>query len=239
MLGILEWIGNRNLKQRIAEGIRINLIPGLVLWIMGVCLVAIYYLGEFSRPWFNQIIILKETYGFAYSAVSTCFFGGLIPYVFMQLTGRDRLKGLWSGVIFLGYWAIRGIDVDAFYRLQAMVFGTEVDSLTIVSKVLVDQFVYCVVWASPITALFYTWREAGFSLKQWKGNKTWSELFDMILIFTVTTWVVWIPGTAIIYSLPYPLQIPLFNLTLCFFVILVSVFSQKNAGMRVQKNDCE
>ena len=230
MPGILEWIGNRNLKQRIGEGIRVNLIPGLVLWIMGVCLVAIYYLGEFSRPWFNQIIILKETYGFGYSAVSTCFFGGLIPYVFMQLTGRDRLKGLGSGVIFLGYWAIRGIDVDAFYRLQALVFGTEVDSLTIIAKVLVDQFVYCVVWASPITALFYTWREAGFSLKQWKGNKTWSELFDMILIFTVTTWVVWIPGTAIIYSLPSPLQIPLFNLTLCFFVILVSVFSQKNKG---------
>ena len=230
MPGILEWIGNRNLKQRIGEGIRVNLIPGLVLWIMGMCLVAVYYLGEFSRPWFNQIIILKETYGFAYSAVSTCFFGGLIPYVFMQLTGRDRLKGLGSGVIFLWYWAIRGIDVDAFYRLQAMVFGTEVDLLTIIAKVLVDQFVYCVVWASPITALFYTWREAGFSLKQWKGNKTWSELFDMILIFTVTTWVVWIPGTAIIYSLPSPLQIPLFNLTLCFFVILVSVFSQKNKG---------
>ena len=230
MPGILEWIGNRNLKQRIGEGIRVNLIPGLVLWIMGVCLVAVYYLGEFSRPWFNQIIILKETYGFAYSAVSTCFFGGLIPYVFMQLTGRDRLKGLGSGVIFLGYWAIRGIDVDAFYRLQAMVFGTEVDLLTIIAKVLVDQFVYCVVWASPITALFYAWREAGFSLKQWKGNKTCSELFDMILIFTVTTWVVWIPGTAIIYSLPSPLQIPLFNLTLCFFVILVSVFSQKNKG---------
>ena len=230
MPGILEWIGNRNLKQRIGEGIRVNLIPGLVLWIMGVCLVAIYYFGEFSRSWFNQIIILKETYGFGYSAVSTCFFGGLIPYVFMQLTGRDRLKGLGSGAIFLGYWAIRGIDVDAFYRLQAMVFGTEVDLLTIIAKVLVDQFVYCVVWASPITALFYTWREAGFSLKQSKGNKTWSELFDMILIFTVTTWVVWIPGTAIIYSLPSPLQIPLFNLTLCFFVILVSVFSQKNKG---------
>ena len=227
---ILEWIGNRNLKQRIGEGIRVNLIPGLVLWALGGNLVIIYYMGEFSRPWFNEIISLKETYGFAYSAVSTCIFGGLIPYIFMQLTGRDRLKGFGSGVISLGYWAIRGIDVDAFYRLQAMVFGTEVDLLTIIAKVLVDQFVYCVVWASPITALFYTWREAGFSLKQWKGNKTWSELFDMILIFTVTTWVVWIPGTAIIYSLPSPLQIPLFNLTLCFFVILVSVCSQKYKG---------
>jgi hypothetical protein len=183
MAGLLDWISSRNLKQRIGQGIRVNLFPGLVLWILGACLVILYYTAEFSRPWFNEIISLKETYGFAYSAVSTCFFGGLIPYIFMQWTGRDSLTGLWSGLIFLGYWALRGIDVDAFYRLQAMIFG--------------------------------------------KGDKTWSELLDMILIFTVTTWVVWIPGTAIIYSLPYPLQIPLFNLTLCFFVILVSVFSQK------------
>ena len=116
MPGVLEWMGKRNLKQRIKEGIRINLVPGLVLWAMGVCLVAIYYLGDFSRPWFNEIKILKETYGFVYSAVSTSFFGGLIPYLFMQMTGRDSLKGLWSGLIFLGYWALRGIDVDAFYR---------------------------------------------------------------------------------------------------------------------------
>jgi hypothetical protein len=227
MSGILDWFRSRNLMHRIIAGVRTNMIPGLVLWTMGVFLVATYYWGEFSRPWFDQISTLKKTYGFAYSAVSTCFFGGLIPYLFMQITGRDPLKGLWSGVIFLGYWALRGIDVDAFYRLQAIIFGTGVDLRTIASKVLVDQFLYCVFWASPITAIFYTWREAGFSIKRWKGTKTWSELFDMILIFTVTTWVVWIPGTAIIYSLPYSLQIPLFNLTLCFFVILVSVFSRK------------
>tara|TARA_B100001939_G_C16792534_1_gene552006 strand:+ start:94 stop:792 length:699 start_codon:yes stop_codon:yes gene_type:complete len=227
MAGLWEWLRSRNLKHRIVQGIRINLVPGIVLWMLGLCLVFLYYMGEFSQPWFDGIISLKETYGFAYSAVSTSVFGGVIPYLFMQCTGRDPLKGIWSGIIFLIYWALRGIDVDAFYRLQAMIFGTGVDVETIIFKVLFDQFIYCVIWASPITALFYTWREAGFSIKKWKGNKTWSELFDMILIFTVTTWVVWIPGTAIIYSLPYPLQIPLFNLTLCFFVILVSVFSQK------------
>ena len=189
MAGVWDWVKRRNLKERIRQGIKVNLIPGFVLWILGICLVLLYYLGEFSRPCFDNIIRLKETYGFAYSAVSTCVFGGLIPYFFMRWTGRDHLKGFWSGLIFIGYWALRGIDVDAFYRLQAMVFGKGIDV------------------------------------------KTWTELFDMILIFTVTTWVVWIPGTAIIYSLPYPLQIPLFNLTLCFFVILVSVFSQKeNTG---------
>ena len=232
MVGILNWVGSRNLKQRIGAGMKENLIPGLFLWAVGVSLVAIYYLGEFSRPWFNEIIALKKNYGYGYSAISTCIFGGLIPYLFMQFTGRDPLRGIGSGIIFLGYWALRGIDVDAFYRLQEMIFGADVNFQTIVCKVLVDQFVYCLVWASPITAIFYTWREADFSIKQWKGSKSWSELFDMILIFTVTTWMVWIPGTAIIYSLPSTLQIPLFNLTLCFFVILVSVFSQKGTRGR-------
>ena len=107
--------------------------------------------------------------------------------------------------------------MDAFYRLQAMIFGTGVDWRTIASKVLVDQFVYCVFWATPVTALFYAWMDVGFSVKRLKAEKSWSEIFDLILIFTVSTWMVWIPGTAIIYSLPSPLQIPLFNLTLMFF----------------------
>jgi hypothetical protein len=105
-----------------------------------------------------------------------------------------------------------------------MIFGSGVDWRTIASKVLVDQFVYCVFWATPVTALFYAWMDVGFSAKRLKAEKNWSEIFDLILIFTVSTWMVWIPGTAIIYSLPSPLQIPLFNLTLCFFVILVSLF---------------
>ena len=39
--------------------------------------------------------------------------------------------------------------------------------------------------------------------------------------------MVWTPATAIVYSLPTALQIPLFNLTLCFFVLLVSVYGKK------------
>ena len=131
----------------------------------------------------------------------------------------------------LGYaWSRCG----RFYRFQNLIFGNAVDFKTIAAKVLIDQFLYCVFWASPITALFYTWKEANFSLTKWKGEKTWQELFDLIIVFMVSTWLVWIPGTAIIYSLPYPLQIPLFNLTLCFFVILVSVLLQKGRKNRRQ-----
>lgn len=228
MIKITKYFRNRNLIGRISHALKNNMVPGIILWLMGLSLVGIYYLSEFSRPWFDKVIQMKEIYGYAYSSISTCIFGGLIPFVFMRLSGRER-KGssMVHGSIFLLYWAMRGVDVDAFYRFQDLIFGNAVDFKTIAAKVLIDQFLYCVFWASPITAFFYTWKEANFSLTKWKGEKTWQELFDLIIVFMVSTWLVWIPGTAIIYSLPYPLQIPLFNLTLCFFVILVSVFSKK------------
>lgn len=216
------------LKRKIFSALKDNIIPGLFLWCIGIALVASYYLNESSRSLFLGIIQLKEEYGFLYSAISTSLFGGLIPFVFMRLSGRDQVgNSLLHGVVFVAYWALRGVDVDTFYRLQGWIFGNGVDWQTIFFKVCVDQFIYCVFWATPVTAGFYSLKEADFSFEKWKKEKKGSDLVEMIIVFTVSTWLVWIPGTAIIYSLPAPLQIPLFNLTLCFFVILVSVFSKK------------
>ena len=81
-------------------------------------------------------------------------FLGLDSVFFYAVDWKGSPERVWSGLIFIGYWALRGIDVDAFYRLQAMVFGKGIDVKTIIFKVLFDQFIYCVIWASPITALF-------------------------------------------------------------------------------------
>ena len=232
MSGLIDWVSKRDLSGRIIAGLRQNLFPGIFLWVIGMGLVSTYYLVESTRPLFTQVISWKEEFGYLYSALSTALFGGLIPFVFLAIIRKKKNEKLFiHGFIFVMYWALRGVDVDAFYRLQAMIFGDGVDWRTIACKVLVDQFVYCIFWATPITALFYAWMDTGFSIKRWRKEKSWSEILDLILIFTVSTWMVWIPGTAIIYSLPSPLQIPLFNLTLCFFVLLVSLFgNSKKTG---------
>ena len=218
------------LSERIWEALKINLLPGVVLWVIGLGLVGCFYLIDSLRPWFDQIIVWKSLYGYWYSAFSTAFFGGVIPYFYLRWSGTERI-GLHGGhgVLFVFYWALRGVDVDAFYRLQAWLFGSDNQWQTIAKKVLIDQFVYCVFWASPVTAIFYEWKEADFSFTKWKKNWNFSRLLDKNLVFLVSTWIVWIPATAIVYSLPLPLQIPLFNLTLCFFVLLVSVFSRKGS----------
>jgi hypothetical protein len=215
-------------KNRIYSALQQNLIPGLFLWAFGLSLVLSYYYLDFTHGWFEEIIRLKQTYGYGYSAASTAFFGGLIPFVFMRLSGREGGGNAWLlGIVFVAYWGLRGIDVDAFYRLQTWIFGNGVDWKTIICKVLVDQFVYCVIWASPITVLFYVWKESGYSWSRWRSEINLKGIFDKIILFNLTTWMVWTPATAIVYSLPSALQIPLFNLTLCFFVLLVSVYGKK------------
>ena len=216
------------MKDRISSALKQNLVPGIVLWVFGLCVVSSYYYLDFTHGWFNEIIRLKQVYGYAYSAASTAIFGGLIPFIFMRLSGRETGGNPWFlGGVFVSYWGLRGMDVDAFYRLQAWIFGTGVDWQTIVSKVLVDQFIYCVIWASPITALFYGWKDSGYSWKRWRSSFCLKQLIETIILFNLTTWMVWTPATAIVYSLPTALQIPLFNLTLCFFVLLVSVYGKK------------
>lgn len=222
---------SNHLFNRIKEAARVNFIPGLILWGIGLTLVGSYYFLDASRPWFELVINLKNNYGFLYSAVSTAVFGGLVPYLFMRLLGIGEFGNNWNhGILFISYWGLRGVDVDAFYRFQSWLFGVDNTWQTIVQKVLFDQFVYCVIWATPITALFYEWKEAGYTLS-FRNSPGWIiRLKDKIIIFLVSTWMVWIPATAIVYSLPSSLQIPLFNLTLCFFVLLVSVFSKKKTN---------
>ena len=215
------------LWQRSVAGFRTNLIPGIVLWVVGLGVALAYYNLDSAKGFFDQVIAVKQTHGFLYSFLATGLFGGLIPFLYLWATGRIP-KGMVAGygVFFVFFWAVRGTEVDAFYRLQSILFGDGLDWITIVTKVFVDQFVYCVFWAAPVTAVFYGWKDCGFSWSLLRETSTWRSFLFEVARLLLSTWLVWVPATAIIYSLPPALQVPLFSLTLCFFVLLVSVFSK-------------
>jgi hypothetical protein len=66
------------------------------------------------------------------------------------------------------------------------------------------------------------WKDNGFS-----GSITWQQftpaiLFLKIATTVVTNWLIWIPSVALIYMMPSGLQLPLFNLVLCFFVLVLA-----------------
>ena len=135
---------------------------------------------------------------------------------------------MWSWCLFfVFYWMWRGIEVDAFYRLQDWMFGNALDWQTVVTKVAVDQFIYCPLWSAPVTTVCYGWKDGGFTWDAFRRQFTRRLFTYEIPSVLLAIWLVWIPATSIIYSLPLLLQIPLFNLVLCFFVLLVSVLGKK------------
>lgn len=43
---------------------------------------------------------------------------------------------------------------------------------------------------------------------------------------TISNWLIWIPAVSVIYMMPVDLQLPLFNIVLLFFGLLVAVLSK-------------
>lgn len=217
---------------------RQNLVPGLVLQAFALTVVLLYYFVPATSGFFQALADLKAQGGFLYSALATALFGGLIPFLYLKANPATRATTPWLFLWFyVGFWAYRGIEVDVLYRVQAWAFGDGNAWTTIVPKVLVDQFVYNPLWAAPLQILAYHFMNQRYSLRSF-SNFPWKEfVLQKIPTTLISTWGVWIPMVSIIYCLPSPLQIPLFNIALCFWVLLLTALTRPKAqepvGLRV------
>jgi hypothetical protein len=217
------------IKQSILAALKQNLLPGLVLQSFALSLLLLYFFVPASKPAFSWFGLLKQEYGFLYSFVATGIFGGLIPFLYLWLSnriapGRSSLALL---VFYLVFWGIKGAEVDFFYRLQEQWFGYGNDLPTIATKMAVDQFLYSALWAAPGITIVYLWMESGWSVRA--TRQAMSREFFLVKIPTVilSNWLVWIPAVSVVYAMPTELQIPLFNLVLCFWVLLLAVLNKK------------
>ncbi|MDQ3002997.1 MAG: hypothetical protein M3Y08_17260 [Fibrobacterota bacterium] len=218
-------------RKSLAAG-RANLLPGLVLQAFALALLVAYYFHEPSHQAMDGLAGLKSRWGWIYSFFATAVFGGLIPFLYLRLNPRTRAATpLSHGVFYLLFWAIKGVEVDYFYQAQGWMFGNDTDFSTIAAKVLFDQLIYSVLWATPFTQLVFYWKDAGFSfarLRELRWFPFWKENMPKTVI---TLWVVWFPAIILIYSLPPALQIPLFNIVLCFYVLLFITVNRDNADV--------
>jgi hypothetical protein len=211
------------------QGMRFNLRPALVLQAFAVAIVCGYFWSVPVKSALDVVGALKLRYGYAYSAVATCLFGGLVPYAVLSFAGRiPRERRLAELAFYALLWFWKGMEVDALYRAQAVWFGEGSSVGTITLKTLVDQFGYVPLWAAPSQVLLFTWKDASFSLSGTRAAFRRQGFGQRVLVVMFSTWVVWIPAVAIVYSLPSALQVPLFNLVLCFWCLLMSFISRES-----------
>jgi hypothetical protein len=212
------------LVNNIKSALRVNLLPGLCLQLFALIIVLGYFYWPASQQFFHVFADLKAEYGALYAVVATSIFGGLLPFIYMFLNGEIRFLPFKQLLFYMIIWALLGGLINAFYGFQIVLFGDGTDWLTIVKKTVFDQFVFSVFITSPFIALAFLWKDKQFD---WQKTKIhFDELIKVQIPTTVvTTWIIWIPAVSFIYMMPTNLQIPLFNLVLCFFVLVLAILN--------------
>jgi hypothetical protein len=224
------------------EGARAHFWPGVAVQVACFGLVLAYYRCPPAREALTHLMKLRLAMGFAFAILSTGLFGGFLPFCYLHFAkgrgGPARYR--WpQGLALTAFWAYKGFEVDLFYRILARTVGPGHGAATIASKVVIDQFIYCPVVAIPLTVAIYQWTEANFDgaavLSDWRTPGWYVRRVLPVLISNLG---VWIPAAAIIYALPTPLQLPLQNLVLCFFTLLIAHQTRTQAVEPATRLDC-
>lgn len=203
---------------------RANFVPGLILQALALILVLAYYWHAPSRAAFAHFTELRERTGFLFSIVVTALCGGVLPFLYLRLHPTTRRGYTWvSGVFFTLFWAYKGIEIDCWYRFLAWLLGNDASVRTVVLKVLLDQFLYCPIWAVVITVIGYGWHHAGFRFSPLRADFRAGRWYQrQVLPGAIANFGLWVPLTFLIYALPLPLQLPLFDLVLVFYTLLIA-----------------
>ncbi|MEM6854067.1 MAG: hypothetical protein AAF593_06620 [Planctomycetota bacterium] len=206
---------------------RANLVPGLVLSGFAVGLLVSYWYVPPVTAALESLAQMKTRVGWPFALVSTAVFGAAIPWLVQRARPSLRRVTLWSHLVFLlMFWGFKGLEIDLLYRLQAVWFGQGSDPATLAIKTFMDQAVYCPIWAVPSTVFAYALKDAGFSLRRTiqplreHGLRGWYG--RVVLPVLISNAGVWVPAVLVIYCLPLALQLPVQNLVLCFWSLLLA-----------------
>ena len=208
---------------------RANLIPGLALQAFALAVVLGYYWSEQIHSLLTHITDFRASIGWPFAVLSTSFFGGLLPLLYLKSSRSSRDQLTWKqGALYTAYWAYKGIEISAWYWFLAWAIGDANNIEKVAIKTLLDQFVWCPLWAVPSTAVFYFWCQHGCRLHTVLADLRQPRWYKRRVLPQLCANIgVWLPLVCIIFALPIPLQLPLQNLVLCFYCLLLAHMTRR------------
>ena len=215
------------------EAAKANAVPGFILQAAMLAVLLGYYWSPRFASLLNRLAEYKNAHGLVFVVLAAVIAGAIVPELFVIVffqRGRFRRENLRNLAFTVPTWGVDGILVDLMYRLNAGWFGDVTTFWVVTAKILVDQLGYNPFFAAPAEVLVYEWKNEGFSWRSVRRALTWEHYRDKIVPTLFATWAVWGPLMAIIYSLPYALQFPLFSIALTFWVLLLIYMTNRFAG---------
>ncbi len=209
-----------------------NAVPAVTLQVLALSLIIGYYNIEGLRDALDAIGDLNTHYSPWFAIAMTMVFGGVIPLIIesfqrkkVSIPQRSYLAVFFTLIV----WAADGYVVSWFYDLQASIFGNDKKLITIVKKVLVDQFVFVPVFIVPFFTFLLLWRDCHFSFKVMRARLREKGFIARGMPLMISNWAVWIPAASIIYAFPLPLQLILMNFILVFWSLIITLFVEGGA----------
>ena len=196
---------------------------------MGAILVGYYFWPPFARA-ISAYGEWQAAGGVLRTGLVAGFAGGVISelsVIYFRDGDRWKLRHVEDMIFRFVLFFLGGMIVAVFYDYQAFWFGQGHSLGTLAPKVLVDQFVFSVLWSTPYYALAFRWQGVRYS-----PARLWSEmkpafLFERMLPVLITNWMFWIPGVTIIYSMPLPLEMPLNIFGTAIWGVLLAALAKK------------
>jgi hypothetical protein len=214
------------------EAAKANAAPAFVLQAFMLAVLLAYYFHSPSAALLNSVSAYKEEHGFAFVLIASVFVGAVLPELFAIIffqRGRVRIQNARNFIFNAPFWALDGCLVNLMYRLLAFWFGDRVSFPVVAAKIVVDQLGYNPFFAAPYGIWGYAWKNTGYSWRKLRPLLTWQYYRMHALPVLIATWAVWIPLMAIVYSLPFALQFPLFALALAFWVLMMTYMTNRFA----------
>jgi hypothetical protein len=195
------------------EAAKANAVPGLILQGAMLAILIAYYASGTVAHALDRLAQYKQQHGIAFVIGAGMVAGAILPELFVIFffqRGKPHAQNLRNLAFTIPTWSIDAILVDFMYRANAFWFGNVVTIPVVLAKILVDQLGYNPFFAAPAEVLVYEWKNDGFSGRQCAGlfveTLSRQDRPDPARHLGGVA-----PLMAIIYSLPYPLQFPLFS----------------------------
>ncbi len=192
------------------QAIKDHLKPFLLIQVCAAILVVAYYQSPAIQAFSASLASIKVHGGYVFAALSTAFAGVFLPELFKAITRDQRRYGLRELAFNAFIFALNGVLVDWFYRLQGVIFGDSNSFGTIVMKVLVDQIVFAPFIAVPVVLTLFQWRDLGFDTRGTFKALGPRFMLNRVLPVQIVGWAYWFPMVSAIYALPLNLQFILF-----------------------------
>jgi hypothetical protein len=214
------------------EAAKANAAPAFVLQAMMLAILLAYYFNPPSAAFLNALADYKQRHGLWFVLASSILVGAVLPEMFVIIFfqhGRMGKKNARNFIFNAPFWGFDGFLVNAMYTGLASWLGDRATLSVVVGKMCIDQFGYNPFFAAPFGIWGYGWKNGGYSFAKLRPLFTWNHYREHAFPVLVATWAVWIPLMAIIYSLPFALQFPLFALALAFWVLMMTYMTNRFA----------